>query len=205
MEGTTRRRMNIFSKVWGWLSYKPPVQDNFSATRLVVMPDYQTVMGSDHLYLNASDNTPKHQALIKKLLSGADTKASYKLCTNCHELVNKNWLYDHCYKCCKTVDSWSPEALAAASCEEVWPTGPQIGETALAKYDISINIGWIPESWHVARTDLLQETTELRRSDRLLIVSRPMQICECPFLIFKVRDRNCKDFYLSAQYIEKVK
>lgn len=209
--------MNIFSKMWSWLSYKPPGMiepewypktppppplSDFAKTRMKQAP---------HMDLDAHlGNAVDEEAGLKWL---ANQQSIYKECTGCKKLVNKSWLYDRCYKCCRDFDGWEDEALAAASCEVEWKDGPQIGDIVIANVKpvalehsqwykiLSIDLNWKPHSWHLNPTDKQEDNIFVQNGDQLTIISRPMIVYDCLYLLFKVKDKYENEFYLSAQYL----
>ncbi len=93
-----------------------------------------------------------------------------------------------------------------------WKEGPQIGEIIKVRmanplpgsqwYEtMGIDLYWKPPSWHLTQPDAKETRVFLCHGDPLTIISRPMQVYECQFLIFKVRDKENHEYYLSSQYL----
>ena len=66
---------------------------------------------------------------------------------------------------------------------------------------MEIDINWKPPSWHLMQPAPFETKVFLCHGDTLIIISRPMQVYECSFLIFKVRDKENNEYYLSSQYL----
>jgi hypothetical protein len=64
-----------------------------------------------------------------------------------------------------------------------------------------IDLSWEPRSY--LRPDTIYSSLYVNDKDRLIIMSKALEAYECPSYIFKVKDKDDNQFYLSCEFFEK--